>query len=60
MRRTASLRLWRFGKVSGLWSVERVVTLDTAEAWLAKFRQDAPGDHFVVAARRPSKPPQGF
>lgn len=51
------LRLWKYGRITGLWRVVRAVTPETADAWLARFREDEPDETFVVSKRKPSRPP---
>jgi hypothetical protein len=39
--------------ISGLWKVEREVTPETKEQWLAIFHKDEPNKKFVVSKRKP-------
>jgi len=47
------MALWRLHDRSGLWTHERNVSPDEAEAWVRRFRQDEPEAVFVVASKKP-------
>lgn len=51
-----SLRLWRLNPITGLWSVARAVTAETASEWLAIWRKDEPGVEFKVSKNKPPNP----
>ena len=50
----SALRLWKYGRITGLWRAERTVTPDTSAQWLAIYRRDEPEEIFIVSARRPT------
>jgi hypothetical protein len=52
----ASLRLWKYNKITGLWNVEREVTPATADEWLRVFKSDEPDATFKVSKSRPAHP----
>ena len=47
------MALWRLHERSGLWTHERNVSADEAEAWVRRFRQDEPEAVFVVSSKKP-------
>lgn len=59
-RRSPALRLWKFGRITGLWRAERTVTPETADQWLDKFQRDEPDETFVVSKNKPSRAPAGI
>ena len=50
----ASLRLWKWGKITGLWRVERTVTEETAQDWLKVFEKLEPKEYFKLSKNKPS------
>ena len=54
----ASLRLWKYNRITGLWNVQRTVLPETKDEWLAIFRRDEPKETFVVSASKPFRAPK--
>lgn len=51
------MKLWsrRYSPARGnFWKIERDVTDETAQGWLAVFRKNEPGVIFLVSKRKPS------
>ena len=53
MHENASLRLWKYNQITGLWDYQRTVTEETQDKWLGIFRQDEPGEYFKISRSTP-------
>lgn len=51
------LAIYCYDKITG-WKYVRTVSKNEASRWLTIWRRDAPDTTFVVAAKRPSRPPK--
>ncbi len=60
MKPNARKQLWKYNRVTGIWSPQRSVTDETAEQWLRVFRSDEPDEFFTVSTRKPSGKPWSF
>lgn len=53
-----ALSLWSYNEITGVWKHERGVTRQTATQWLTVWKTSHPNTAFVVAPKKPSRPPK--
>lgn len=53
----ASLSLWQYNEITGIWNHMRSVHPDTAENWLKIFQKDNPRAAFRISKYQPKKMP---
>ena len=51
-------QLWKYNKITGLWSSERSVTNSTADEWLRKYQSDEPNESFKISINKPKASPK--
>ena len=47
------MKLWRYNPVTGYWVLVRIVSDETAAAWLATFQADEPTVQFKLSRTKP-------
>ena len=49
------MKLWRYNPVTGYWILVRIVSDETAAAWLATFQADEPTVQFKLSRTKPRR-----
>lgn len=53
----ATIKLWKYNRVTGLWDYQRTCEPGTGRDWLAVFRKDEPSETFILGTRKPKGRP---